>query len=65
MNRIALIATAALLSACAQSAIYKHPQTGQVQQCTTNIPPTLPLLAQADIDKCGKTFEGMGWQKQP
>lgn len=53
-----------MLTACAQQAIYMDPKTGQVQQCTSNVPPTLPLLAQADIDKCGKTLEGMGWKKQ-
>lgn len=58
------LAGAVLASGCAQNTIYKDPTTGQVQQCTTNVPPTLPLIAQADIDKCGKTFESMGWKKQ-
>ena len=53
-----------MLTACAQPAIWKDPVSGQVQQCTTNIPPTLPVLAQSDIDKCGETFKAMGWKKQ-
>jgi hypothetical protein len=64
MKTAAALLAVLALSACAQSAIYKDPATGQVQQCTSNIPPTLPALAQADIDKCGKVFEGMGWKKQ-
>lgn len=62
--KIAALLLALAMAGCAQNAIYRDPATGQVQQCTTNVPPTLPLIAQADIDKCAKTFERMGWQKQ-
>lgn len=63
MSRIIIAALA--LAGCAQSAVYKDPATGQVQQCTANnIPATLPLLAQSEIDKCAAALERAGWKKQ-
>lgn len=65
MTRAVLaIATALTLMGCAQNAMWVNPQTGQVQQCTSTMPATLPLLAQSDIDKCGEALERMGWKKQ-
>ena len=61
--RISVVIVSLSLAGCASTAIYQDPKTGQVQQCTTNVPPTLPLIAQQDIDKCAQAFEAMGWKK--
>lgn len=61
---LALISLCMSLTACATPSVYQDPKTGQVQQCIATTPGVFPIIAQNEIDNCGKAYERMGWKRQ-